>query len=243
HRDAGAAQRAQLARRQLPEVLAVEQDLAAQPRVGRKQAEDGKRGHRLAAAGLADQGDRAMLRHVEGHAPDGLGLPEVDAQVAHAEDAHCSLGSSASRAASVNRPKAVTANAMAMVAAAICHHMPRISSLGASASMLPQETVSTPTPKPRKLRITSDLMNSTTWSESCTSTTWLTFGRMCANIRRRSEAPTASAASTYSRTRCLRYSARTKRKMPVQPVSPRIRTTVRIPFWPSTAATASTSSR
>ena len=35
-------------------------------------------------------------------------------------------------------------------------------SVGASASMLPQETVSTPTPKPRKLRITSDLMNSTT---------------------------------------------------------------------------------
>ena len=46
---------------------------------------------------------------------------------------------------------------------------------------------------------------------------------MCANMRRASDAPIASAASTYSRTLCLRYSARISRKIPVQPVRPRIR--------------------
>src|SRR5688572_7622343 len=243
HRDLGAAQRAQLARRTLQQVLALENNPAACARIPRQQPQNGKRGHGLAAAGFAHQCHRAVLRDIEAHAFHRRDGAEVHAQVAYAEEAHCSLGSSASRTASVNKLNAVTASAIAAVAAAICHHMPRISSLGASASMLPHETVSTPTPKPRKLRITSDLINSTTWSESCTSTTWLTFGRMCANMRRVSEAPMASAASTYSRTRCLRYSARTKRKIPVQPVSPRIKITVRMPFWPRTAATASTSSR
>ena len=62
-------------------------------------------------------------------------------------------------------------------------------------------------------------------------------------MRRAFEAPTASAASTYSRTLCFMYSARTSRKIPVQPVRPRIRITVSTPFWFTTAATASTSSR
>src|SRR5438309_1663280 len=251
HRDLGAAQRLQLAARKLeqpaPEVIHAARGVHARV-LARQQAHDGERGHRFAAARFSDQRDGAALGDVEADALDGaqrgrLVDAEVDRQVAHAEQAHFSLGSSASRSASVSRLKAVTSTAIAKVAAAICHHLPRISSLCASASMLPQDTVSTPTPKPRKLRITSDLMNSTTCSESCTSTTWLTFGRMWTNMRRAPDAPIASAASTYSRTLCFMYSARISRKIPVQPVSPRIRITVKTPFWLTTAATASTSSR
>src|SRR5439155_8659363 len=129
---------------------------------------------------LADQRHGAAHRHVEADALDGLEArhlidAELDRKVADLEEVHFSLGSSASRIASVNRLNAVTRSAMAMVAAVSCHHLPSSSSLPASASMLPHETVSTPTPKPRKVRITSDLMKSTTWSESCTRTTWLTF--------------------------------------------------------------------
>src|SRR5947207_11190199 len=251
HRDLGAAQRLQLAAGELeqlaPEVLYAARRMHACV-LARQQAHDGERGHRFAAARFADQRDGAALVDVEADALYRAQRrrfidAEVDRQVAHAEQAHFSLGSSASRSASVSRLKALTSTAIAKVAAAICHHLPRISSLCASASMLPQDTVSTPTPKPRKLRITSDLMNSTTCSESCTSTTWLTFGRMWTNMRRTPDAPIASAASTYSRTLCFMYSARISRRIPVQPASPRIRITVSTPFWLTTAATASTSSR
>src|SRR5207244_6086942 len=144
--------------------------------LARQQAHDGERRHRLAAARFSDQRDGAALGDVEADALDGAQRgrfvdAKVDRQVSHAEQAHFSLGSSASRSASVSRLKAVTSTAMAKVAAAICHHLPRISSLCASASMLPQDTVSTPTPKQRKLRITYDMMNSNKYSESCTSTT------------------------------------------------------------------------
>src|SRR5882762_955895 len=251
HRDLGASQRLQIAVRGLQETASQIVDAARSVHRGVlawQQAHDGERRHRLAAARFSDQRDGAALGDVEADALEGaqsrrLVDAEVDRQVAHAEQAHFSLGSSASRSASVSRLKAVTSSAIAKVAAAICHHLPRISSLCASASMLPQDTVSTPTPKPRKVRITSDLMNSTTCSESCTSTTWLTLGRMWTNMRRHSDAPIASAASTYSRTLCFMYSARISRKIPVQPVSPRIRITVSTPFWLTTAATASTSSR
>ena len=68
HRDLGAAQRAQLARRTLQQVLALENDPAARARIPRQQAQDRKRGHRLAAAGFAHQRHRAVLRDVEAHA-------------------------------------------------------------------------------------------------------------------------------------------------------------------------------
>ncbi len=90
--------------------------------------------------------------------------------------------------------------------------------------------MSTGTPSPRKERITSTLMKATTSSESCTRITWLTFGRMCTNMREVAEAPIACAASTYSRERCFMYSARTRRYMPVQPVTARMMTTVQMPL-------------
>src|SRR5688572_21463082 len=243
HRHFSPAQRAQVALGRVQQVAARIGDVSVERGRWRQQAEDGKRGDGLAAPGFADERERAFLGKVEAHAAYGPHRAEAHSQILHGEERHCSLGSSASRTASVKRLKAVTASAIAMVAALICHHMPRISSLGASASMLPQETVSTPTPKPRKLRITSDLMKSTTCSDSWTSTTCVTLGRMCANIRRACEAPIASAARMYSRTRCFRYSARIRRKMPVHPVRPRMKITVAMPFWLRTAAMARTSRR
>jgi len=100
---------------------------------------------------------------------------------------------------------------MKSVAAASCHHFPITSSVCASASIVPQLTISIGTPRPRNDRITSDLMNPTTSSDNCTSTTWLMLGRMCTNIRDTCEAPIACAARTYSRVPCLMYSARTSR--------------------------------
>ena len=69
------------------------------------------------------------------------------------------------------------------------------------------------------------------------------LGKMWTNIRRAFDAPIASAACTYSRALCFRYSPRISRKVPVQPVSPRIRMIVNVPFCCSTAATARISSR
>ena len=107
-----------------------------------------------------------------------------------------SFGSSASRSASVSSENAVTKTAMKAVAATSCHQWPRISSLCASASIVPHDTSSTPTPRPRYDRITSALMKPTTSSDSCTRTTWLTFGRMWRNMRAAGTAPIASAART-----------------------------------------------
>src|SRR2546426_1272612 len=251
HRDLGAAQLLHLARSDREEVAAAVENPARSTDGGvfaGQEAHHRQRGHGLSAARLAYQGHGAAYRHVEADGLDRLEArrlidAELDRKGADLEEVHFSLGSSASRIASVNRLKAVTSSAMKTVATVSCHPLPSRSSVPASASMLPHETVSTPTPKPRKVRITSDLMKSTTCSESCTSTTWLTLGRMCTNMRRALEAPIASAASTYSRTLCFMYSARTRRKIPVQPVRPRIRITVSTPFWLITAATASTSSR
>ncbi len=105
-----------------------------------------------------------------------------------------------------------------------------ISSVCASESMVPHDTMSIGTPRPRKERITSTLMKATTRSESCTRITWLTFGRMCTNMREVADAPIAWAARTYSRERCFMYSARTSRYMPVQPVTARMMTTVQMPL-------------
>ncbi len=93
HGDGRAAQRAQprLARGQ--HVLAVEQDLAADPRCGREQARDGERGHRLARARFADQRQRAAFGELERDAVDGHRASRVrkgDAEIADVEERHVS---------------------------------------------------------------------------------------------------------------------------------------------------------
>src|SRR3979490_645348 len=200
-----------------------------------QQAQDRHRRDGLAAARLADDGEGRILAHLEAHAAPrlqrGLARAEKNPQLRHADQrAHLSFGSRASRRLSVSIEKAVRKIAMNTVAAASCHHLPMTSSVCASESIVPQDTMSTGTPSPRNDRITSTLMNATTRSESCTRMTWLTFGRMCTNMREAAEAPIACAASTYSRERCFMYSARTRRYIPVQPVTARMITTVQIPL-------------
>ena len=92
--------------------------------------------------------------------------------------------------------KAVTKTAMKPVAATSCHQWPRMSSVWASPSIVPHETSSTPTPRPRYDRITSNLMKPTTSSDMRTRITWLTFGRMWRNMREVVDAPIASAERT-----------------------------------------------
>src|SRR5258706_2888404 len=199
HRDIAPAQLLHGARRKLEQVVLEIHDPAIRmdSRVFlRQQAQDRERGHRLSTSGFAHQRHRTVHGYVEANAFDRLEdlrlvdakihpqVTDTDQNVIARQRNHLSLGSSASRKASVKRLNAVTSVAIAIVAAASCHHLPRINSLCASLSMLPHETVSTPTPNPRKLSTTSDLMKRTTCSDSCTSTTWLTLGRICTNMRR-----------------------------------------------------------
>src|SRR4029077_4609220 len=137
-------------------------------------------------------------------------LEQVGGRGLEVGGAHLILGSSASRSESVSMEKAVTRIAMLAPAAKSCHPLPMTSSFCASASIVPHDTMSTGTPNPRKERMTSALMNPTTWAESCTRETWLTLGRMCTNMREAFEAPIAWAAFTYSRLECLMYSGRTR---------------------------------
>ena len=91
HRDAVAAQLAQLLVRHRAQLLAVEQDLAALDAAGlRDQAKDREAGHALAAARLADEAHdlAAVDREVHaGHgAHDAIARVERGPQAAHIED-------------------------------------------------------------------------------------------------------------------------------------------------------------
>src|SRR5262249_4582606 len=157
----------------------------------------------LAAPRFAHERDRGSRRDVERdalHGVERLGLPleaEADVEALDAEQrfgGHLRFGSSGARRGSGGWGKAVQGIALEAPAAASCHHLPITSSFCASASIVPHDTWSTGTPKPRKERITSALMNCTVCCESCTSETWLTLGRMWTNMRRELEAPIACAA-------------------------------------------------
>ncbi len=170
--DVAAAQRAQRGRRRREQVAPLEGDAARALGVVGQQADEGHGGDALARARLADQRHRGVGGDVEGDAVDRLHAARPAALGAEAErhaqvgdgqqrragrgggraGAHSSprsFGSSASRRASVKSEKAVTKTAMKAVAAASCHQWPRISSPCASASMVPHDTCSTPTPRPR----------------------------------------------------------------------------------------------
>ena len=91
HRHVLAAHVAQLGRRGLQQVLAVQQDLARDLRaLGVEQPEDGEVGHALARAGLAHDAERLAAPQREREAGDGvhdavLGR-ELDREVAHFEE-------------------------------------------------------------------------------------------------------------------------------------------------------------
>ena len=104
------------------------------------------RGHDLLKA---DAAHLRALRHAVhlAHAKGDVQVLDRQQQLAHSKPR--SLGSSASRSASVSSENAVTKLAMNSVAAASCHQWPSSSSLCASASIVPQLTWSTGTPRPR----------------------------------------------------------------------------------------------
>src|SRR5258706_13327282 len=161
HRDLGAAQLLHLPPSNCEEVAAAVKNPARRTNgrvLGRKEAHDGQRSNRLAAARLADQRHGAAHGYIEADALDrvqrgGLVDAEANGKVADLEQIHFSLGSSESRIASVNRLNAVTSSAMKTVAAARSHHLPDRNSLAAAANLLPQEPAWTPTPQPWDVRI------------------------------------------------------------------------------------------
>jgi hypothetical protein len=82
HRDLVAAQRAELARRGMQDVLAVEEHLAARDRVDlRVEAHDRQAGDALAAAGLANDAESLAILDREADAVDGLDDAVVGAEM------------------------------------------------------------------------------------------------------------------------------------------------------------------
>jgi hypothetical protein len=135
------AQRLQLAQRGLQQVAPLPEDAAAAHGVLGQQAEHRHRGDALARAGFADQRDGAVLGDVEAHpgaraayaaytahglrplaAAHAKGhLQVLDGQQRARHSSPRSLGSSASRSASVASENAVTKTAMKSVAVTSCH--------------------------------------------------------------------------------------------------------------------------
>ncbi len=120
HADAGAAQLAQHCRLGLGDIHAFEQDGPARHHQRRgRQAHDGARGLRLAAARLAHDADHFARGNVKRHSADDLAaaLPDGQRQVRYGyQCAHCTplmRGSRRSRTASPNRLMPSSASAMA----------------------------------------------------------------------------------------------------------------------------------
>ncbi len=121
----------------------------------RQQAQDGERGHRLAAARLAHQREALARADLEVHAvhraQHALGRVELRVQARDCEGAHTrTRGSKPSRTASANRFAASTSANMKTKAAASDHHTigSRAISRRAALIMVPKLVVdgSTPTP-------------------------------------------------------------------------------------------------
>jgi hypothetical protein len=81
HRDPAAPDVVELPLGELQEVVAVVPDRSGGASAGRQQAEDRPRGHRLAGAGLTDQGEHLTRTDPHGHVLDGgAGVGERDGQ-------------------------------------------------------------------------------------------------------------------------------------------------------------------
>src|SRR5258706_2910807 len=75
----------------------------------------------------------------------------------------------------------------------------------------PQLAVDGGTPKPRKLNVDSIRMAEATPKVAATKTGATAFGRTCRKMMRKSRAPSACAATTYSRDFVFRNSPRVRR--------------------------------
>ena len=98
----------------------------------------------------------------------------------------CSFGSSASRSAvGQERERGHEDRHGRRRGGTSCHQLPRISSLCASASIVPQETWSTGTPKPEVRQDHLGLDEAHDEQRQLHQDTWLTLGRMWRNMRDR----------------------------------------------------------
>ncbi len=172
HRDLPAADVVHLLLAQREQVGPREVDLARRDLPGRDvdQAHDRERGHALAAAGLADDGQAPAVRDLEAHAVDGLHEPvervEPRPQVLDLEEraieclragavgclrvAHSlDLGSSASRRPSPMKLMPSTVSTMAMPGKNGHHQLPWVMNSSEFDRTLPQVGWLGSTPKPR----------------------------------------------------------------------------------------------
>src|SRR4029079_2471713 len=217
------------------------------PAVVRQQAQQRKRGHRLAAARFADQRERLApvdrdRQRVHGSRKAALGL-EHRAQPTHGQHrlgdgAHAGAGllrsatlfsrargSNASRTASAKRFAGRTIRNMNTNAAASAHQITGVAESSRRAVLIITPKLklfgSTPTPT------YDSTASASTKPENCITvlmrTIGATFGRMCRMMTRAERTPNACAAWMYSSSRSFIVSPRTRRHSPVNEVMPRIR--------------------
>src|SRR5207237_5749497 len=113
----------------------------------------------------------------------------------------------ASRSPSPRRLYEVTVRNIAMPGKTVSHQ-PLGKSWRAFERMEPQLAVEGGTPKPKKLSVDSIRIAEATPKVAATNTGATVFGRICRKIVRKSVAPSAFAATTYSRDFVLRNSPR-----------------------------------
>jgi hypothetical protein len=99
----------------------------------------------------------------------------------------------------------------------------------ASLSMFPQLAAGGGTPRPRKLSVASASTTPAMPMAACTMSGCRIFGRMCRVKMRKSEAPSARAASTNSFSLTASTCARTRRAYPTHPPIESASTRFRIP--------------
>src|SRR3569623_1334708 len=215
HRDLVAADAAHLLRRGAGEGLLVEQDAAADHGSAGQEPQDRRRRHRLARSGLADERQRLALLDVERHAAHGVHHtilePEVDREVLDLEQrAHATFfrGSNASRTASPMKISSASIREMVMSPESDSHGAPRLSLAWLSISPSAGEPAGRP--KPKKSSAVSVVTEPDRMKGRKVRVETIALGNRCRRMMVKLETPRARAASTYSKLRTRRNSARTR---------------------------------
>src|SRR6185437_2920936 len=201
------------------QIAALEPDRAADDPAGRRRHEthERERGHALATAGFADDGQRLAAPQRERHAVDRLdgavANGELGAEPLDVEHRACrhqrrSLGSSRSRNASPRRLVPNTTRLMAMPGNTTSQGAVRTYSAADSDSMRPQEGCGSGMPRPRKESDASVRMAEPSWAVASTMSGASVLGRTWRSAMRSSLMPTARAASTKGNSRSARVLAR-----------------------------------
>src|ERR1022692_81795 len=227
-RRAGPADGAQLAPAHGQDVVALEHDLAADLGAAGQQPQYRRRDRRLAAAGLA--GDAQRLAGVQGQADPAhgrhlaAGRPVGDAQVAQFQQAHQrsrSFGSNTVSRACPHMVKAITTTMIATPGAISHNWLPAAPPpvKNASFSISPQDGRSG-SPRPRNDSVVSARIVPATVRMGLASSSGMTLGSTCLDIRCQCPAPRARERSRYGRVSTASAWARMIRAVPGQEVTP-----------------------